>query len=295
MPGAVDASGCSPKTYYGGSTIVDVPAQGLYNQYDESVYGEQISQAAQAGVTGFLVSWQGTGADRQSPRASGYDQRLSLMVKAVTNYNSTHPGDPFHLALALSAFGDYTRPARQITNDLAYFTHTYGRNQAFRNSFSSLPIVIIMDSRKYSLATVSAIWAAGHASAYLVGDETQDSWARDAPYLDATSYYWSSEDPTRNSRAQGDLESLASQVHGDGKKWFAPFIPGYNTQLLGGSCVPRNGVSTLESVWDVNATTDPDAWFGISWNEFVENTYLQPSDAYGSTYLNELRQLIQAG
>jgi hypothetical protein len=45
-------------------------------------------------------------------------------------------------------------------------------------------------------------------------------------------------------------------------------------------------------VWATNATSDPDAWFGISWNEFVENTYLEPSLAYGSTYLDELSHLI---
>jgi hypothetical protein len=34
---------------------------------------------------------------------------------------------------------------------------------------------------------------------------------------------------------------------------------------------------------------------GISWNEFVENTYIEPSQAFGTKYLDELRRLIAAG
>ncbi|MGH7608385.1 MAG: hypothetical protein ACREOD_00350 [Candidatus Dormibacteria bacterium] len=220
---------------------------------------------------------------------------MAFIVSAVDAYDAAHPDHPFLLALALSAFGDYARPARAIVNDLDYFVRTYGSTPAFRNSFSSDPIVILMDSRKYALSTVTAVSSAAQNAAYLVGDETPDSWVRDAPYLDASSYYWSSENTSTNTRAGSDLMSLASQVHGDGKKWFAPFIPGYDTQLLGGSCVTRNDLSTLQSIWQTNARSSPDAWFGISWNEFVENTYLQPSVAYGDAYLNELGRLISGG
>src|SRR5207302_5829613 len=129
---------------------------------------------------------------------------------------------------------------------------------------------------------------------YLVGDETLASWSRDQRYLDATSYYWSTEDPWRNPGAQASIGQLAAQVHSAGKHWFAPFIAGYNKQLRGGTCIPRRGVETLDRVWAVNATSRPDGWFGISWNEFVENTYLEPSLAYGSTYLDELSRLIHA-
>jgi len=295
LPGSTNAEGCNPTTNYAGATIVDVPQQGLYNQAQASSYQLQIEEAVQAGVTGFLASWQGTGTNHQTSRSSGYDQRLALLVQAVDSYNTSHPTAPFYLGLAFSAFGDYTRPASELVADLHYFFQTYGQNPAFRNPFSPHPIVVFMDSRKFALSTVMAVWSAEHNDEYLVGDETPDSWSRDAPYLDATTYYWSSEDPWTNRAAQGDVVNLGQQVHGAGKKWFSPFIPGYDKQLLGGSCVPRDGVATLEKVWSVNSASSPQAWFGISWNEFVENTYMQPSVAYGSTYLNELKRLIEGG
>jgi hypothetical protein len=151
-----------------------------------------------------------------------------------------------------------------------------------------------LDSRKYELATVAAASQAVEPALYLLGDETATSWPRDASYLDGTSYYWSSENPWTNGSAAGQIASLGSQVHDAGKRWFAPFIAGYDKELLGGGCVPRNGISTLQRVWSINAASAPDAWFGISWNEFVENTYLEPSLRYGTSYLDAIRALADA-
>ena len=120
------------------------------------------------------------------------------------------------------------------------------------------------------------------------------SWPNDGQYLDGTSYYWSTQDPWNNSRAGSAVSDLASQVHADGKSWFAPFIAGYNKQLMGGGCVQRKGTQTLTKLWQLNGATRPDGWFGISWNEFVENTYLEPSKRYGSTYLDALAALIKS-
>ena len=117
---------------------------------------------------------------------------------------------------------------------------------------------------------------------------------RDAPYLDASSYYWSSQNPYQNQSSGQQVLSLASQVRASGSHWFAPFIAGYDKLLVGGTCIPRNGTETLDRVWALNAASHPDAWFGISWNEFVENTYLEPTVRYGTTYLDALRRLIFA-
>jgi hypothetical protein len=154
-------------------------------------------------------------------------------------------------------------------------------------------MVMLIGSRRYSLSTMQAVSAAERAHAFLLGDETYLSWARDAALLDGSAYYWSSQDPWKNPQSGSQITALAAQVHAAGKKWFAPFTGGYNTQLLGGnSCVARRGVKTLDEVWRLNKPSAPQGWFGISWNEFVENTYLEPSTLYGRTYLNEIARLI---
>jgi hypothetical protein len=291
IPGTIGSDACNPRVNYAGSTIVDIPTEGLYDQNVAATLDLHIKLASDAGVRGFLADWMGTGAASQSPTSSADNARLDLLVHRVDAFN-TGRANPFSLGLAFAALGNYQRPAPDIANDLRYFSARYGQDPAFRNAFSSKPIVMWMDSRKLAAATVRQVSAAVEPSLYLLGDETSSSWSRDAGYLDGSSYYWSTENPLTNSKAGTSIESLGSQVHGAHKRWFAPFIAGYNKQLLGGSCVPRNGLTMLKAIWQLNARSSPDGWFGISWNEFVENTYLEPTVAYGSTYLDALRSLI---
>jgi hypothetical protein len=294
LPGTIGADGCGPRVTYSGATIVDIPSEGLYDQNSAATFDRHIQLAAAAGVRGFLADWMGDGTTTQTPTSSADNARLDSLVSRVDAFNAGR-ANPFALGLAFAAFGNYARPAGQIINDLRYFNSRYGHDPAFANAFSPKPIVMWMDSRKFSLATVQQVSAAVEPSLYLLGDETASSWARDANYLDGSSYYWSTENPYTNTKAGSTVQSLGNQIHAAGKRWFAPVIAGYDKQLVGGSCVPRDGVQTLKTVWQLNAKSRPDGWFGISWNEIVENTYLEPSVAYGSTYLDALKALIGGG
>ena len=291
-PGSMDSTGCNPKVRYSGATIIDIPWEGLYDQGQSGTFDRHIGEAISARITGFVVSWQGTGEIGQNSTSSGYNARLDLLVARVNAYNAAH-GTRFRLALALEAFGNYGRSPAAVINDLNYFRSRYAANPAFASSYSSKPMVMLMGSRRYALATVQAVSASARPYVFLLGDETYLSWARDAALLDGTAYYWSSQDPWNNPQSGSQIAALAAQVHGAGKKWFAPFTGGFNTQLIGGNtCVARRGVKTLDEVWRLNQASAPEGWFGISWNEFVENTYLEPSTLYGRTYLNEIARLI---
>jgi hypothetical protein len=292
VPGAMGANGCTATVRYPGASIVDVPAEGLYDQDDPATFDRHIAMAAAAGIRGFVVAWQGTGAAQQSPASSGYDARLDLLVKRVDAYNATH-AQHFKLALGMSAFGDYHRPSAQLVDDLMYFATRYGNDPAFANNFSPHPLVMILDSRKYTGTQVADIAGAVGTRLFLIGDDTNTSWSRESRYLSGASWYWSSQDPYDNPRSGTQLRDLASQVHAAGKLWFAPFAPGFDAALNGhAACTPRDGTATLRTIWQMNRQSRPDAWFGISWNEFVENTYIEPSLAYGSATLDALHMLI---
>ena len=292
LPGSTDATGCNPSLRFPGATIVDLPSEGLYNQDLASTYDLHIATAAAAGVRGFVVSWMGDGTTNQTVSSSSYSTRLAMLAGRVDAYNAGH-SSPFRLALGMSPYGNYNRSASAIINDLNFFSRTYGSDPAFGNVFSPKPLVMLLASRQFPSGTLAAVSGATRAKLFLLGDETASSWPNDGPLLDGTSYYWSSESPS--SYARDALVSLGNQVHAAGKLWFSPFTAGFGNQVRGGTCVPRNGVATMDGNWAVNRASRPDGWMGISWNEFVENTYLEPSLAYGATYLNELRRLIAAG
>jgi hypothetical protein len=291
VPGTLGADGCSASVNYSGATITDIPSDGLYDQNDPATFDRHIAAAASAGVRGFTVSWQGTGSPAQDA-SSGYNKRLDLLVSRVNAYNATHAVH-FNLALGLSAFGNYSRPSSAVLADLGYFTARYGSNPAFANQFSPKPLAMVLASRKYTGSQVADIGNGFGSKLFLISDDTNKTWATQRQNFSGASWYWSSQNPYSNPQSGSQIQDLGNQVHADHKLWFAPFAPGFNDTLNGhSSCTPRNGIGTLTRIWSMNQQSRPDAWFGISWNEFVENTYLQPSKAFGTQQLDTLRQLI---
>lgn len=294
VPGALGVDGCHASVTYPGASIVDIPSDGLADQSDPATLDRDIATAAGAGVRGFVVSWQGAGAPGQTPASSGYNARLDLLVSRVNAYNAGHPR-PFTLALGMSAYGNYARPASAITADLQYFVSQYAGNPAFANDFSARPLAMLLASRKYTAGQIPVVAAAVRNQVLLISDDTNASWSSTQQNFDGASWYWSSQNPDANPQSGSQVQSLAGQVHAAHKLFFAPFAPGFNAQLNGGSaCTPRKGTDTLAAIWTLNQPSQPDAWFGISWNEYVENTYLQPSRSYGTAELDRLRQLIAA-
>jgi hypothetical protein len=135
----------------------------------------------------------------------------------------------------------------------------------------------------------------------VIGDESWKTWTPErAASLDASTYYWSSQDPYNNPASFSQIQQLAAMVRGSGtnpdgsaKRWFAPFAPGYDSKLLGGStCVPRNGLNTMQRLYNGNAASNPDGWVFISWNEIAESTYVVPLERYGRAYLDGLHALL---
>ena len=295
LPTQLDAAGCNPVRNYQGATVNDVPGR-IYDQDDPGLIESDVREAASAGLAGFAVNWAGTGSASQTVADSPYTRRLAETVAAVHRVNAE--GIPFKLWLSYKASATVLSDSA-VLGDLAYFLRTYGRDPAFDRAQSNRPTVIWNGSRKYNISTLQAVSAAYRSQLRIIGDETVWSAAR-APYLDGDAYYWSSQNPYGNPQSFRQLQSLARAVRATGsagspKAFVAPLAPGYNKQLLGGSCVPRNGGQTLRRLFAGNAATRPEAWALISWNEITEGTYVDPMRRYGRAHLDVLRSLIMHG
>jgi hypothetical protein len=298
LPARLDAAGCNPTSNYSGNTLTDVPKK-LYSQDDAGFIEADVRQAAAAGLTGFAVNWAGTGSATQTVTGNPYSRRLQMMVDAVHTVNAQ--GIPFKLWLSYKASAVVLTQS-YISNDLAYFYSKYGNDPAFDRVQSAKPTVIWQGSRKYSLSVLQAVSSQYRAKFRVLGDETTWSTSR-APYLDGDAYYWSSQNPYANPQSFSQLSTLANAVRASGrnldgstKVWVAPFAPGYDKQLAGGSsCVPRKGGQTVKALFDGNAATHPDDWGLISWNEISEGSYIDPMTRYGATDLNVLSSVIKNG
>ena len=93
----------------------------------------------------------------------------------------------------------------------------------------------------------------------------------------------------------GKLSEMGKAVHGNRGLWIPPAAPGFDAQLIGGTTVVEHkDGATLRREFDTAMRSSPDAIGLISWNEFSENTHIEPSVNYGRRYLEVVAD-IQGG
>ncbi len=261
-----------------------MPPPRCSSQDDPAQVTYDVQSAIAAGLTGFAVDWRGTGSSAQTPSSDSENQRLELLVQAVDQAQAE--GHDFHLWLSYEASASSLTPGA-IAGDLSYLTSQYGNDPAFDRSNGGKPTFIWVGSYKYPLSVVAAISSQFRPAWYFVGGYQWNQWnATVAPYFDADSPYWSSQDPWNNSQSFQQLAGLAATLHAEGKKYFAPLSPGFDRQLDGSAtCIPRDNGATLQALFDGNATAHPEGWLLISWNEITEGTYVTPElQRYGGAY-----------
>jgi hypothetical protein len=287
LPASLPAAGCPPTSLYAGNQLTDAPAR-LWSQDDPGQIESDEREAASAGLNGFAVNWVG---------GPTYDQRLAAAFRGANQLRTE--GVPFSLVLSYKSSATVL-PLSTIVADLTYYRDHYASDPA-QYELNGEPVVILQGSWKYDDATLAAIEAQFGDTFRIIGDETPDSYtpSRGAS-LYGVSYYWSTQDPYRNPESFGQLRDFANAVRstdpnpdGSRKVWWAPFTPGYDGVLLGGStCIPRADGDTMRALFDGNGATHPDAWTFISWNEIAEGTYVDPMQRYGDRYLQVLQQLL---
>jgi hypothetical protein len=65
--------------------------------------------------------------------------------------------------------------------------------------------------------------------------------------------------------------------------------------MIGGTTVvDRKNGDTLRTEMNVAVQSNPDMIGVISWNEFTENSYIEPSQKYGHQYLDVLSTILHA-
>ncbi|HKG54643.1 MAG TPA: endo-1,3-alpha-glucanase family glycosylhydrolase, partial [Anaerolineales bacterium] len=285
LPASTDTNGCAAASRYAGNHLIDVPAQ-LYGQDDPGVIERDIRSAKSAGLTGFWLNWKGNGTLTQTLTSNTYTPRLAEAFSASNRVGGF---------MNWVSYETYSMPSADfIINDLNYLYAQFGSSPAWEK-IDGQPVVTFTGSRKYSTADLTAISAAVRDKFYFVGDESQSSLtdARLALF-DGMTYYWSSQDPYGNPASFNQIKAIGDKIHAAGKRWFAPFAPGFDSVLLSGgsTCVPRRNGDTMRALWKGNSASNPDGWGLISWNEIGENSHVQPMQKWGSTYLNVLSELI---
>jgi hypothetical protein len=252
----------------------DFPLLGRYGSDDRGVMEQHVRWAKEVGITGFIVSWKST---------LGLDRRLEQLMDVAAT-------EGFYLWIMYQGL-DVERkplPVARIDDDIGFFLDRYGGHPAF--GMYDLPVLIWSGTWSFSTAEVATIADTYRDRLYLLASErTVSDFLRLAEVVDGNAYYWSSVDPDTFPGYPEKLAAMGQAVHSQGGMWVAPAAPGFDARLLGGSTVvERHDGATLRRQLDAALRSSPDAIGLISWNEFSENTHVEPSLNHGTRTLESL-------
>ena len=256
---------------------IDYPLIGRYASNTERIIRTQIQQAKSAGIGGFIVSWKSN---------TSMNATLHMVVKIAEQ-------EHFKLAITYEGldFQHHALPPSRVVADLRTFVTEFAASPVF--DVFGKPLVVISGTPEMSPADVRDI-AAPFRSRLLVLASEKDvaGYESLAPFVDGDLYYWSSADPQTNHRVAAKLVQMSNAIHAHSGLWIAPAAPGFDARLVGGTkVVPRRDGVTLREEWNAALASVPDAISVISWNEYSENTYVEPSKKYGNTALRVLAAL----
>ncbi len=258
----------------------DYPLLGRYSSDNADVMRQHIRWAKQAGIDGFIVSWKST---------DKLNRRLDQLVKIAAQEN-------FKLAIIYEGL-DFQRdpiPVQQVGADLSYFIDHYADQKVF--DIFEKPMVIWSGTWQYSPEEIQGVVQDKRGQLLILASEKNvQGYQRLAKLVDGDAYYWSSVNPDTNSGHVEKLKSMAEAIHQNNGIWIAPAAPGFDSRLLGGTTVvDRKNGATLRTELQAALQSTPDAIGLISWNEFSENSHVEPSQNYGDQSLKVLAEARSA-
>jgi len=260
---------------------IDYPA-GRYNSMDVEVIHKQIQQAKSVGIDGFVVLW--LGIDNV-----GNTKQLDLLLEAAAQ-------DDFKIIVSY----EWPNNIAKTTSDLQYLLVNFANQPAYMY-VDGRPVVFFYQNFRLG---PSGVWqgifdnldALGLHGFYISQRYSlNDLSVFDGIYeyipVDAFSY-----PPDFNRQFQAYM-----QAHpGEEKLWVASAIPGFdNTPNVTSGVDTYRFIDPLGGEYyrrSLQAALDSGApWILItSWNEYTENTEIEPSEKLGTLRLDITRDLVLA-
>lgn len=256
----------------------DYPLLGHYSSDNADVMRQHIQWAKAAGIDGFIVSWKST---------EKLNRRLDQLVELSDQEN-------FKLAIIYQGLDFERNPLRseQVDADLIYFIDRYAAHPVF--DLFGKPVVIWSGSWEFSAQEIQSVAEPKRDRVLVLASEKNvEGYQRLADLVDGNAYYWSSVNPATHPGYPEKLAAMGKAVHDKGGVWIAPAAVGFDARLIGGTTVvERQDGETLRIEMDTAFQSSPDVIGLISWNEFSENSHIEPSLTFGNRYLQVLTKIL---
>lgn len=257
-----------------------------YSSSNPAVIARQVDQAKGAGIDGFISAWYGP---RVEVNQTETNLRVLLDLAAQRG---------FSVAAGVETAGPFFHSADDVRGALAALLGTHATKAAYLK-WNGRPVIFFTQTSLPGVGggALAGAWQAlrnqvdpGHRSLWIVeGLDMSLQGAFDGGFL--YSVAWA-----------GDVGAAerqwAGRVRGAGGLWVGTVMPGWDdTRLVergGRYRRDRQNGEWYKSTWAGAASANPDMIVITSWNEFVENTYIEPSVNFGTQYLDLTRALATA-
>jgi hypothetical protein len=235
---------------------------------------------------GMRPGWPGFGALPHSPAFA------PLLIDIAESEN-------FKLGIIYQGldFSRHPLPVARVATDIDYFVTTFAWREAFQIPSFARPLVIWSGTWMFDRGDIASVTTAHRDQlVFLASERNLAGYQRVADVVDGDAYYWSSVNPATYPGYLAKLQAMAHAVHRNDGVWIPPAAPGFDARLIGGTTVvARDHGKTLRTEVATALAASPSAVGLISWNEFSENSHLEPSTKYASHSLEVLHSALRDG
>lgn len=246
-----------------------------YNSDDISTIYHHVHLAKQAGIDGFISSWWGPNGET--------DKNLQKLLSVSEDMD-------FKVSIYLETLTGPSRslPESEILSWLRYFLQNYGRDKRFFQ-LEGKPVIFIWLADETPLDIWERIFNTLKSEDYhaiFIADSLNTS---DLQVFDGLHDYGPTSFDEIFLRVSDTVKTYGwLEDNPQLKLWAATAQPGYDDGILperAGAATDRANGTTYSHTFEAAINTEPD-WILIStFNEWWENTHIEPSKNYGNLYL----------
>jgi len=259
--------------------VPDVPQQ-PYNSDDRAAMARHVDQAKGAGIDAFVLNWWGKGNRTEKNLKSLLDIAAEKGFRVAVDFDINSP-----FMAGVGGYADNLRHLHSVHASHPAYLRYQGRPVVFFFNVSRLPVATWQSLRDQADPDPNAIWIAE-------GTDLRYQSVFDGHHL--YSVTWPNQIPPSQTLPRwGDRVRTYNRQHSTAKLWVATVMPGYDDRKArpgSGFARPRNGGDYYRQCWQAAITSKPHWVIINSFNEWPEGSYIEPSQAHGSLYLDLTRE-----
>jgi len=265
----------------------DYPAIGAYDSRDPGVAGTQIDQAKSAGIDAFVVSW------------FGLEDGVTT-TNTLNNMLDRAGERGFQVGAAVDIFSsEFNRSRDALVNSLNWLVYDRSNHPAYLR-YNGKPVIFFAFQNRAGFSVAewqeirnqvdpnrNTIWIAeGISGCCIYGGAMDGMYAFNIAWANGSSGRYSSE---RNAALNAGGSMYVPMVH---PGWDESKIAAREGRPNPTSPRGRADGQFLANSFNGAVASGADVIMIGSWNEYIENSHIEPSQLYGTQSLDTLRPLI---